>query len=171
MPNSVSRTANILSQVSAALLCPRRSQHFSSTSDTKAEATRSRRSLPAVKNGTRFAGMETDVPVVGLRPSRGRRSRNRKLPKPRNSTCSPRRSTSMMLVRNTARRTSVCFCGNWTCAAHPRDQFRSCHLSSALWKGTWFGLDHRVGHFCRLSMMAGAHRHPFPLVFRCFCLA
>src|SRR5205085_10162682 len=50
----------------------------------------SRSSLPALKNGTRFAGTATVVPVLGLRPSFILRFRRRKLPKPLISILSPR---------------------------------------------------------------------------------
>src|SRR5215471_4356048 len=45
--------------------------------------TRSFSSLLGLKNGIFFAGTSTRSPVLGLRPTRGRRWRVRKLPKPR----------------------------------------------------------------------------------------
>ena len=52
--------------------------------------TRLLRCFPAVKLGTRWAGMSTRSPVFGLRPTRGSRIFVAKLPSPRISTRSPR---------------------------------------------------------------------------------
>src|SRR6266481_1212645 len=54
--------------------------------------TRSRNSLPALKCGTYLAGNFTCAPVLGLRPWRGGREFNSKLPKPRISIRPPRAS-------------------------------------------------------------------------------
>src|SRR6266436_2141820 len=72
-------------------------------------STISRSSLPGLKNGTRFAGICTVSPVLGLRPSRGLRLRIRKLPKPRNSTLSPSLSASVIQVSIMLTTASVCF--------------------------------------------------------------
>ena len=52
---------------------------------------RSRISLPVLKNGTDFWSTETWAPVRGLRPVRAGRCLTEKAPKPRNSTRSPLR--------------------------------------------------------------------------------
>ena len=51
---------------------------------------RSRISLPVLKNGTDFCSTETWAPVRGLRPVRAGRCLTEKAPNPRNSTRSPR---------------------------------------------------------------------------------
>src|SRR3989304_5889965 len=59
--------------------------------------TSSRSSLPTLKKGIRFSGMETFSPVLGLRPSLDLRRRTVKLPNPRISIFSPRWRASLML--------------------------------------------------------------------------
>src|SRR5580704_2527538 len=66
-------------------------------------------SFPGLKYGTFFGGTSTLSPVFGLRPFRGSRFRNRKLPKPRNSIFSPRCSASMMLLNTVSTMISECF--------------------------------------------------------------
>src|SRR5437660_2261899 len=53
---------------------------------------RSRISLPVLKNGTLLRSTETWAPVRGLRPVRAGRCLTEKAPKPRSSTRSPRAS-------------------------------------------------------------------------------
>src|SRR5438874_10332844 len=72
-------------------------------------STISRSSFPALKNGTRLAGICTVSPVLGLRPSRGLRLRIRKLPKPRNSTLSPSLRASVIQFSKIFTTVSVCF--------------------------------------------------------------
>ena len=55
---------------------------------------RSRISLPVLKNGTDFCATETCAPVRGLRPVRAGRFFTENAPKPRNSTRSPRASAA-----------------------------------------------------------------------------
>src|ERR1019366_3268891 len=62
-------------------------------------------SLPTLKNGNRFAGTSTGWPVRGLRPEYGLYGRTVKLPKPRISMPSPRRSASV-IASNTQLTTS-----------------------------------------------------------------
>src|SRR3954468_12468789 len=66
-------------------------------------------SLPGLKYGTFFGGTSTLSPVLGLRPLRGSRRRNRKLPNPRSSIFSPRCNASMMLLKTVSTMTSECF--------------------------------------------------------------
>src|SRR3954468_5215523 len=66
-------------------------------------------SLPGLKYGTFFGGTSTLSPVLGLRPLRGSRRRNRKLPNPRSSIFSPRCNASMMLLKSVSTMTSECF--------------------------------------------------------------
>src|SRR5208337_4225799 len=61
--------------------------------------TKSFNSLLGLKNGIFFAGTSTFSPVFGLRPTRPRRCRVRKLPNPRISILSPFCSASMMLSK------------------------------------------------------------------------
>src|SRR5438046_5784121 len=61
--------------------------------------TKSFNSLLGLKKGIRFAGTSTFSPVFGLRPTRPRRCRVRKLPKPRISIFSPFCMASMMLSK------------------------------------------------------------------------
>src|SRR5215475_11517700 len=61
--------------------------------------------------------MATVAPVWGLRPSRGRRARTRKLPNPRNSTWSPASRASMILCQNSCTTVSACRFGHASVAA------------------------------------------------------
>src|SRR5688572_22019932 len=70
---------------------------------------RSFSSLPGLKYGTFFGGTSTLSPVFGLRPLRGSRLRNRKLPNPRSSIFSPRCSASMIALNTVSTMTSDCF--------------------------------------------------------------
>ena len=60
---------------------------------------RSRISLPVLKNGTDFSSTETCAPVRGLRPVRAGRFFTEKAPKPRSSTRSPRASAAVISLR------------------------------------------------------------------------
>ena len=60
---------------------------------------RSRISLPALKNGTYFSVTGTLVPVRGLRPTRAGRFFTENAPKPRSSTRSPRDSAAAISSR------------------------------------------------------------------------
>src|SRR3990170_26667 len=71
--------------------------------------TSSRSSLPTLKKGIRFSGMETFSPVLGLRPSLDRRRRTVKLPKPRISIFSPRCRASLMFWKTVSTMTSHSF--------------------------------------------------------------
>ncbi len=64
--------------------------------------TRSRSSLPALKNGTAFSSTSTEAPVRGLRPSRASRFLTEKAPKPRSSTRSPRASAAVISLNTVA---------------------------------------------------------------------
>src|SRR6185295_3714052 len=86
--------------------------------------TSSRRRLPTLKNGTRFSGTSTALPVLGLRPLRELRWRIRKLPKPRNSTLSPLASASVMLSKTVLTIVSVSFLVRF-------DSFETSSISSA----------------------------------------
>src|SRR3954467_8819206 len=66
-------------------------------------------SLPGLKYGTFFGGTSTLSPVLGLRPLRGSRRRNRKLPNPRSSIFSPRGNASMMVFFTVSTMNSACF--------------------------------------------------------------
>ena len=57
---------------------------------------RSRNSLPVLKNGRAFSSTGTGSPVRGLRPMRALRRFTVKVPKPRSSTRSPRTSASVI---------------------------------------------------------------------------
>src|SRR5262245_8818659 len=59
-------------------------------------STRSRSSLPTLKNGTRLAATDTKTPLFGFRPWRARRCFTTKLPKPRISIRSPCARASTM---------------------------------------------------------------------------
>src|SRR5580692_7828846 len=61
--------------------------------------TKSFNSLLGLKKGIFLGGTSTLAPVLGLRPTRPRRWRVRKLPKPRISILSPFCSASMMLSK------------------------------------------------------------------------
>src|SRR5579863_5322421 len=69
--------------------------------------TRSFNSLLGLKKGIFFAGTSTRSPVFGLRPTRGRRWRVRKLPKPRISILSPARSERTTLSKIVSTITSL----------------------------------------------------------------
>src|SRR5262249_15640241 len=60
---------------------------------------RSRISLPVLKNGTYFWSTDTCAPVRGLRPVRAGRFVTEKAPKPRSSTRSPRAMAAMTSPR------------------------------------------------------------------------
>ncbi len=60
---------------------------------------RSRISLPVLKNGTDFCATETCAPVRGLRPVRAGRFFTEKAPKPRSSTRSPRAIAATISLR------------------------------------------------------------------------
>src|SRR5580704_4243873 len=60
---------------------------------------RSRISLPVLKNGTDFWSTETWAPVRGLRPERAGRCFTENAPKPRSSTRSPRAMAAMISPR------------------------------------------------------------------------
>src|SRR5690349_10272656 len=60
---------------------------------------RSRISLPVLKNGTDFCATETWAPVRGLRPVRAGRFFTEKAPKPRSSTRSPRAMAATISFR------------------------------------------------------------------------
>ena len=77
----------------------------------------SRRSFPALKNGTLLEATRTASPVLGLRASRALRLRARKLPKPRNSTLSPSLKASVMHVNKTLTTASVCLLVRWSLSA------------------------------------------------------
>src|SRR5579863_2475679 len=72
-----------------------------------ASLTRSFNSLLGLKKGIFFAGTSTRSPVFGLRPTRGRRWRVRKLPKPRISILSPARSERTTLSKIVSTITSL----------------------------------------------------------------
>jgi len=79
------------------------------------ELTRSRKSLPGLKCGTYLPDRATASPVLGLRPIRGGRKCNEKLPNPRISMRSPLARASLIKSRRclTANSTSLagrCFC-------------------------------------------------------------
>src|SRR6202030_1947049 len=60
---------------------------------------RSRISLPVLKNGTHFWSTATWAPVRGLRPVRAGRCFTENAPKPRSSTRSPRAIAAMISLR------------------------------------------------------------------------
>src|ERR1700684_3514235 len=60
---------------------------------------RSRISLPVLKNGTHFWSTATWAPVRGLRPVRAGRCFTENAPKPRSSTLSPRAIAAMISLR------------------------------------------------------------------------
>ena len=69
---------------------------------------RSRISLPVLKNGTFFCSTETLAPVRGLRPVRAGRFLTEKAPKPRSSTRSPRASACVISSRIVFTISSTC---------------------------------------------------------------
>src|SRR6202453_669526 len=99
---SAKNTAFVFRRVGDVTIAPRRPQIIHSAQpwvpgpDDPAGAppgrgwfTKSLSSLLGLKNGIFFGGTSTFAPVLGLRPTRPRRSRVRKLPKPRISILSP----------------------------------------------------------------------------------
>src|SRR5580692_8422628 len=64
-----------------------------------ARLSRSRISLPVLKNGTHFWSTATWAPVRGLRPVRAGRCFTENAPKPRSSTRSPRAIAAMISLR------------------------------------------------------------------------
>src|ERR1700676_478430 len=74
--------------------------------------TKSFNSLLGLKKGIFFGGTSTFAPVLGLRPTRPRRWRVRKLPKPRISILSPFCSASMMLSKMVSTIVSDSFWGS-----------------------------------------------------------
>src|SRR6266852_2095629 len=74
--------------------------------------TKSFSSLLGLKKGIFFGGTSTLAPVLGLRPTRPRRCRVRKLPKPRISILSPFCSDWMMLSKMVSTMVSDSFRGS-----------------------------------------------------------
>src|SRR4029079_18232191 len=83
--DAVLRTGYVQPRQSFAALFPHQARYAGA-----ALLSRSRISLPVLKNGTDFCATETCAPVRGLRPVRAGRFFTEKAPKPRNSTRSPR---------------------------------------------------------------------------------
>ena len=86
-----------------------------SSDDSSARFRRSRRSFPGLKPGAYLSGSDTGVPVLGLRPTRARRNRIEKLPKPRISIRPPRERhpvmcSSIMFTANATSRST-----RWDC--------------------------------------------------------
>ena len=103
-----------------------------SSLDSCARFSRSRRPFPGLKYGACLAGSDTGVPVLGLRPTRARRKRTEKLPKPRISIRPPparhaAMCSSIMLTANATSRST-----RWDCVCAIRwisSDFVICPLS------------------------------------------
>src|SRR5262249_46055352 len=77
----------------------RKTLQLPASPDTGSRFSRSRISLPVLKNGTLFWSTGTWAPVRGLRPARAGRCLTEKAPKPRSSTRSPRAKAATISSR------------------------------------------------------------------------
>src|SRR5690606_14407449 len=87
------RTTTVMKRLSMCISWRRRPSSYSSSS---VAFSRSRSSLPVLKNGTHFSSTSTDSPVRGLRPTRAGRFFTENAPNPRSSTRLPLASASVI---------------------------------------------------------------------------